>query len=63
MPGQHRVAGGVDTPRDPHTATTVDSAGWLVGTASLPATQTGYGQRPGWLRGVGGVGGVEGTCS
>ena len=59
------VIGGVDTCRDAHVAAAVDAAGRLLGVESFPATDEGYGQLVGWLRGWGELGcvGVEGTGS
>ena len=59
------VVGGVDTHRDNHVAAAVDSAGRLLGTASFPATGTGYGELLAWLASWGRLArvGVEGTGS
>ena len=59
------VVGGVDTHRDNHVAAAVDSAGRLLGTASFPATGTGYGELLAWLASWGQLArvGVEGTGS
>lgn len=63
VPGQVRVAGGVDTHQDTHTAAAVDTAGRVLGHRQFPATATGYRQLLAWLRGFGTllVVGVEGT--
>ncbi|WP_420437310.1 IS110 family transposase [Candidatus Poriferisodalis sp.] len=60
-----RVVGGVDTHRDAHVAAALDPAGRLLGTASFPATRTGYEELGLWLRAWGEVDsvGVEGTSS
>ena len=45
VPDEQRIViGGVDTHRDEHTATAVDSTGRLLGTVSFSATRDGYGQ-------------------
>jgi len=59
------VVGGVDTHRDTHTAAALDSTGRLLGTATFPATPTGYQALLAWLQGFGLVNevGVEGTSA
>ena len=59
------VVGGVDTHRDVHVAAAVAVTGQLLGTASFPATNGGYGELLAWL-GVWGEAarvGIEGTGS
>lgn len=62
-PGQDRLAGGVDTHADTHTAAAVDTAGRLLGHRQFPATAAGYLQLLTWLRAFGTlmVVGIEGT--
>jgi len=62
-PGQIRVAGGVDTHSDTHTAAVVDAAGRSLGHRQFPTTAAGYRQLLAWLRTFGTllVVGVEGT--
>lgn len=59
------VVGGVDTHADTHTVVALDQIGGRLGTATFPATTTGYQHLLRWLRGFGPVGrvGVEGTGS
>ena len=59
------VTGGVDTHLDTHVAAAVDHLGGLLGTASFPATGSGYRALLRWLRSFGPVSavGVEGTGS
>ena len=61
--GQIRVAGGVDTHADTHTAAAVDTAGRMLGHRQFPTTAAGYRQLPAWLHAFGTpvVVGVEGT--
>ena len=61
----HGVVGGVDTHRDTHTAAALDATGRLLGTATFPATPTGYRHLLDWLRCFGPVSGVgvEGTSA
>jgi transposase len=60
-----RVTGGVDTHLHVHVAAALDGAGGLLGTASFPASSSGYRRLLGWLRRFGDVElvGVEGTGS
>lgn len=57
------VIGGVDTHADTHTVAAIDAIGRVLGTASFPATATGYQQLLAWLQGFGllRVVGIEGT--
>lgn len=59
------VTGGVDTHADVHVAAAVDHLGGVLGTASFPATASGYRRLLSWLRDHGTLGrvGVEGTGS
>lgn len=59
------VIGGVDTHKHTHYAAVVDAQGRLLGHREFPATDAGYEQLLGWMRGHGEVGsvGVESTGS
>ncbi|GAB2762015.1 IS110 family transposase [Nocardioides salsibiostraticola] len=59
------VYGGVDTHRDFHVASAVSALGALLGTATFPASTTGYQRLLEWLKSWGTVAGVgvEGTGS
>lgn len=61
--GPGEVAGGIDTHGDTHTAAALDSAGRVLGTATFPATGSGYAALLDWLSSLGTLVlvGIEGT--
>jgi transposase len=64
-PTASRITGGVDTHKDTHTAAALDATGKALGTATFPASASGYCQLLNWLRSLGELDrvGIEGTGS
>jgi transposase len=64
-PHPEHITGGVDTHKKTHVAAARDGLGRLLGTATFPATTTGYRAALAWLRGLGTLVavGIEGTNS